>query len=78
MSIEVDITVEQAREIIAEHGGYGASRVYAVYGESSIYAAQITGIKSERHIGQLLEQGYSRLYCVTNDGTGVPPIRKAN
>lgn len=72
-SNEVTVTVEEALEIIAEHGGYGSVRVYAVYGDQSEYAGQIKGIKSKYHLEN--PQEYSRIYASSNNG--MIPVRKA-
>lgn len=71
---ERDVTTDEARAILAEHGGYGIVRVYGVIADHPDFAGQVTAIKSQYHLDQYK---YSRLYAVTNDGTGMPPIRRA-
>lgn len=71
---ERDVTIDEARVIIAKHGGYGTVRVYGIITGHPDLTGQITGIKSEHH---LTEYEYSRLYAVGNGGTGMPPIRRA-
>ena len=71
--MEHDVTREQALAIIAEHGGYGTVRVYGVISDEP-YTGSILGIKSEYYLDKY---NYSRLYSVSNDGTGMPPIGRA-
>lgn len=71
---ERDITADEAWAILQKHGGYGAVRVYGIYAEPSEFAGQIKAIKSSYHLTAV---NYSRIYAVSNDGTGMPPIRKA-
>lgn len=71
---ELELTAEEALGIIRTHGGYGTVRVYGVIADHPDFAGQVTAIKSQYHLDQYK---YSRLYAVTNDGTGMPPIRRA-
>lgn len=72
---ERDITIEEARAIIEEHGGYGKVRVYFVYSDVSPYPDQIGSIKSVINLDEIYKNGCKRLYAVGNDGS--LPIRKA-
>lgn len=56
--MEQDITKEQALEVIADHGGYGAVRVYGILADGEC-AGQVSAIKSRVH---LEERNYSRIY----------------
>lgn len=69
--MEQDITVEQALAVIAEHGGYGAVRVYGILADGEC-AGQISAIKSRTH---LEERRYSRIY--SNSAGIMDYIRKA-
>lgn len=57
--METDITMEQALDIIANHGGYGAVRVYGVLADGEC-AGQLSAIKSRTH---LETRSYSRIYA---------------
>lgn len=71
---ERDITVEEARGILSEYGGYGKVRVYHTY--KQVYAGQIGSIKSTIQLDDLVEKDHiDRLYAVGNDGS--VPIRRA-
>ena len=70
--MEQDVTVEQALAIIAEHGGYGAVRVYGVIADGES-AGQVSAIKSRTH---LETRTYSRVYVVSHDKGVMDFIRK--
>ena len=55
----MDLTIEQAQKIIAEHGGYGRVRVYGILAEGQDGEGQIMAIKSDYH---LQKYRYSRIY----------------
>lgn len=71
---ERDVTADEARAILAKHGGYGTVRVYGIITDHPDFEGQVKAIKSEHHLTQY---GYSRIYAVGNDGSGMPPIRRA-
>ena len=70
--MEQDITTEQARAIISEHGGYGTVRVYGIIADGEECAGQMVPIKSEHHLGRF---AYRTVFAKSNDGT--VPIRPA-
>ena len=71
---EVELSNAEARAMILSPSfdGYGGTRIYAIFADSSVYAGQITVIKSLFHLDRDL---YSRIYAVSNNGT--VPIRRA-
>lgn len=71
---EVDITIEEAKQILEEHGGYGSVRIYFVYSDVSKYPDQIGAIKSVQNLDEIYENGCKRLYAI---GRSSIPIRKA-
>lgn len=77
--METDITMTQARNMVADPtwDAYGTARIYGVYGPDSVYRGQIAGVKSGYQLDELEREGYERIYVATNDGTGMPPIRRA-
>lgn len=72
----IDLTVEQAREILAVPGydAYGSVRLYCVYGKHSQFAGQIGSIKSEWQLNDLQCEGFDRLYMIERSEV---PIKKA-
>jgi len=72
---ETDINEADALLILANYGGYGNLRVYGVITNHPELEGQVKAIKSEYHLFH--QHDYSRIYAVSNDGTGMPPIRKA-
>ena len=75
MSERTQLTVEQARSILREPGynAYGTFRLYGVVGDGPSQG-QMVAIKSEYYLDQYT---YSEVYGVGNDGTGMPPIKRA-
>ncbi|TCN53578.1 hypothetical protein EV641_106224 [Rhodococcus sp. SMB37] len=59
-SHERDITKNEALSIIAEHGGYGSTRVYGVIAVGDT-AGQIVGIKSPQNMAA---HAFSRIYVI--------------
>lgn len=56
--MEQDITPDQALEVIADHGGYGAVRVYGIIADGPC-AGQAVAIKSRQNLERF---NYSRIY----------------
>lgn len=77
--MKTDITIDKAREILSDPGydAYGKLRIYFEYSEDSIYAGQIGSVKSTYQLDDAVKAGIDRIYTVGNDGTGMPPIRRA-
>lgn len=68
--MEQDITAEQALQVIADHGGYGAVRVYGIIADGEC-AGQAVAIKSRQNLERF---NYSRIY--SNDAGIMDYIRK--
>lgn len=59
-STEYDVTKDEALAVLAEHGGYGSSRVYGVIADGDT-AGQSVGIKSPQNLDA---HTYSRIYVI--------------
>jgi hypothetical protein len=74
--MRTELSATDARAILesGDHDAYGTTRLYGTYGPDSVYAGQISAIKSTYQLEQLEAEGYADLYAISRDSV---PIRRA-